>query len=64
MNTDSFVYKIEIEDFYCDIAKDVETNFIQADIQRTITAVVSGDSNMLYSKKQKLENAENQQISF
>ena len=27
MNTDSFVYQIEIEDFYCDIAKDVETKF-------------------------------------
>ena len=36
MDTDSFVYKIETEDFYRDIAKDVEKALMQVGIQRMI----------------------------
>ena len=37
MDTDSFVYEIETEDFYKDIAKDVKKGLIHVDIQRMIT---------------------------
>ena len=37
MDTDSFVYEIETEDFYRDIAKDVEKSLIQVDIQKMKT---------------------------
>ena len=36
MDTDSFVYKIETEDFYRDIAKDVKKALMQVGIQRMI----------------------------
>ena len=35
--SDSFVYEIETEEFYRDIAKDVEKRFDTVDIQRMIT---------------------------
>ena len=37
MDTDSFVYEIEAEDFYRNIAKDVEKGLIRVDVQRMIT---------------------------
>ena len=37
MDTDSFVYEIETEDFYRDIAKDVEKRFDKVNIQRMKT---------------------------
>ena len=37
MDTDNFLYEIETEDFYRDLAKDVEKGLIRVDIQRMIT---------------------------
>ena len=45
MNTDSFVYEIGTEDFYRDIAKDVEERFIRVDIQRMKTSHCTSEKN-------------------
>ena len=45
MNTDSFVYEIGTEDFYRDIAKDVEERFIRVDIQIMKTSHCPSEKN-------------------
>ena len=45
MNTDSFAYEIGTEDFYRDIAKDVEERFIRVDIQRMKTSHCPSEKN-------------------